>query len=110
MIKTLTAAAALMALSSPLFAAAHLSADMTCADYMALGEEDQMAAIEMFGTSVQEGAALESDAAGTTEGEDAAETTTDSMSPDQMMTNAMTNCEGNDDMMASEAAMTDSAM
>ena len=105
MTKTLTAAAALIAFASPLFAAAHLSADMTCADYMGLSEEDQMAAVAMFDSTAQDGSALEGDAAGTTEGEDAAETTTTSMPGEEMMANAMTNCEGNDDMMASEAAM-----
>ena len=98
------AAAALVVLGAPAFSAAHLSPDMTCGDYMALSSADQMASIGMF-SGAPEGAAMESDAAGTTEGEDAAETTTDSLSSDDMMANAAANCEGNDDMMARDAAM-----
>jgi len=68
-LKSLAIAALMGTVSAPAFAAAHISADMTCAEYKALSPEDQMTAASMAIASVDggsDGMSMEGSATATT--------------------------------------------
>ena len=63
--KTLAVAALMGTVSAPAFAAAHMSASMTCAEWKALSPEDQMTVAQMAIAEIDDGAdgmSLEGDA------------------------------------------------
>ncbi|MFT6676828.1 MAG: hypothetical protein ACJAVM_003034 [Sulfitobacter sp.] len=129
--KTLAIAGLMGALTGPAFAAGHMSTSMTCAEWKALGDEDQMKVVQMALAEIEtgdDGESMNDDATATETGEGvSAEAATDADdgsatgaeatanestldSDDPMMTDsAMAEfervCNGNLDAMVSEAAI-----
>ena len=113
-LKTLAIAGLMGTMSAPAFAAAHMSSSMTCAEWQALSEEDQMTVAAMAiaeveggadGGSLEEGAKADepmSEPADTTEAE--ADTGTDGSLEDSA-TNAETDSEPMNSAAVSDEAM-----
>lgn len=134
-LKTLAIAGLMGTMSAPAFAAAHMNSSMTCAEWQALGEEDQMTVAAMAiaeveggtdgGSLVDDGAKADepmSEGADTTEAEadtgDSGSLVNDAQSDepasepanspavsDEAMQQFVAMCEQNLDAMVSEAAI-----